>query len=81
MRIDVLFFAVAREKAGTERMSVELPAGSTVASLWKRLADDRPALSAILPNCRAAIDETFAPSTAVLREGAVVAVLPPVSGG
>jgi molybdopterin converting factor subunit 1 len=81
MKVDVLFFAAAREKAGTERMTVDLHAAATVASLWRRLADDRPALAAVLPSCRAAVDEEFAPMTAVLRDGAVVAVLPPVSGG
>lgn len=81
MKVVVLLFAAAREKAGTDRMTLDLPAAATVASLWRRLADDRPALAAILPSCRAAVDEEFAPMTAGLREGATVAVLPPVSGG
>lgn len=81
MRIDVLFFATARERAGTDRLSLDLADGATVAQLWRRLGDDRPALAAVLPTCRAAIDEAFAAQTAVLRDGAVVAVLPPVSGG
>lgn len=81
MRIDVLLFAAAREKAGTDRLTVELEDGATVAHLWRRLADDRAALAAVLPSCRAAVDESFAPQTATLRDGAVVAVLPPVSGG
>ena len=81
MRIDVLFFAAAREKAGTERLSVDLPDGANVADLWRRLGDERPALASILPSCRAAVDEAFMPMTTVLRDGATVAVLPPVSGG
>ena len=81
MKVEVLLFAAARERAGTESLTVDLPAGATAADLWRRLAADRPALAGVLPTCRAAVDSEFAPQTAVLREGAVVAVLPPVSGG
>jgi molybdopterin synthase catalytic subunit len=81
MKVDVLFFAAARERAGTERTSIDVADGATVADVWRRLADDRPALAALLRQCRAAVDESFAGPTAVLRDGAVVAVLPPVSGG
>ena len=81
MKVDVLFFAAARETAGVERMPIDLPDGATVAQLWKRLADDIPALAPVLTSCRAAVDEQFAPMTTPLHDGAVVAVLPPVSGG
>ena len=81
MRIDVLFFAAAREKAGTERMSIDLADGATVAHLWSRLAHDFPSLAPILTSSRAAVDEQFAPMSAALRDGSTVAVLPPVSGG
>ena len=81
MKVVVLFFAAARERAGAERRVVEMPAGATVATLWKRLADETPALAPVLATSRAAVDEEFAPTTTPLRDGAVVAVLPPVSGG
>jgi molybdopterin converting factor subunit 1 len=81
MRVAVLLFAAAREKAGTDRLEVEVPAGTTIAELWKRLAADFPGLSGVLPACRAAVDEALASPRTALADGAVVAVLPPVSGG
>jgi molybdopterin synthase catalytic subunit len=81
MKVDVLFFAAARERAGAARTTVTLADGATVADLWRRLGEDLAALQPVLASCRAAIDEEFAPQTAALRDGAVVAVLPPVSGG
>jgi molybdopterin converting factor subunit 1 len=81
VKIEVLLFAAARERAGAEKLTVDLPAGATAADLWRRLAADRPALAAVLPSCRAAVNKEFAPMSATLRDGAVVAVLPPVSGG
>lgn len=81
MRVEVLFFAAARETSGTGRRALELPDGTTVAELMTRLAAETPALRDVLASCRAAVDEEFAVPTATLREGAVVAILPPVSGG
>jgi len=81
MRVVVLFFAAAREKAGAERCVVAMDDGATVAQLWTRLADETPALASVLASCRAAVDEEFAVTTTVLRDGSTVAVLPPVSGG
>ena len=81
MRVEVLLFAAAREKAGAARIGLDLAEGATVADLWTRLGDEHPALAPVLARCRAAIDEEFASPTALLREGAIVAVLPPVSGG
>jgi molybdopterin converting factor subunit 1 len=81
MKVDVLFFAAARERAGTARTTVTLADGATVADLWRRLGDDVAALAPVLPSCRAAVDEEFASPATALRDGATVAVLPPVSGG
>ena len=81
MRIYVLFFAVARDRAGVSTDTVEIEDGATVAVLFARLAVMHPALNDVLPACRAAVDETFAPQATQLTDGQTVAVLPPVSGG
>jgi len=81
MKVVVLFFAAAREKAGAERRTLDLPEGATIADAWKRLASETPALAPVLASCRAAVDEEFATATTPLRDGATLAVLPPVSGG
>lgn len=81
MNVEVLLFAVAREKAGADRIELELPTGSTVADLWKELGIRHPALASVLASCRAAVDESFATAKTPLADGATVAVLPPVSGG
>ena len=81
MNVDVLLFAAAREVAGTDRLSVEVPDGATVTQLFEHLKQRRPALTAVLTTCRAAVGEQFVQGTTKLAEGSVVAVLPPVSGG
>lgn len=77
----VLLFAAAREAAGAGTVALDLPEAATVADAFARLASGHPALGAVLRSCRAAVDEEFAPPGSALRDGATLAVLPPVSGG
>ena len=81
MRVKVLFFAAAREAAGTSETALDVPEGCTVGALLERLGRDAPDVASVLAGCRAAVDEEFAPRSRPLGEGQVVAVLPPVSGG
>jgi molybdopterin converting factor subunit 1 len=78
--ITVLFFAVAREAAGTDSESVG-GAPNTVGALRAFLAERHPALARVLPRCRLAVDQEFAVDGDPVPDGAEVAVIPPVSGG
>jgi molybdopterin synthase catalytic subunit len=78
--ITVLYFAIAREAAGTDSESVgEGPA--TVGDLRALLAERHPALARVLPRCRLAVNEEFAGDGDPIPDGAEVAIIPPVSGG
>ncbi len=80
MPLHVLYFAAAREAAGTAGETLgTVPA--TVADLRAALAAAHPALARVLPRCRIAVDQDFADDAAPLRDGAEVAVVPPVAGG
>ncbi len=81
MKVRVLYFAIAREKAGQREEEIQLEGPLTVAAIREVLAERHPGLAPLLPRLRLAIDEAFAPDDAPVPEGAVVAVIPPVSGG
>ena len=81
MKVEVLFFAAARERAGTDRESVELEASATVAELSGLLAERHPALAPLLPRLRFAVNQAFVPSAHALAQGDEVALIPPVAGG
>ncbi len=81
MRIRVLLFARARDLAGRDVVEVELPAGATVAALREQLASELPGLSGFSARCAVAVDGEYAVEGDAVREGAEVAVIPPVSGG
>ncbi len=80
MAVTVLYFAGAREAAGAARETLE-PPPATVAALRALLLARHPGLARVLPRCRVAVDEEFAPDEAGLPDGAEVAIIPPVSGG
>ncbi len=77
----VRLFARARDLVGAPTVTVELPVGAKVGDLRRRLAQERPALAALLPRCALAVNDEFADDNDVLPAGASVAILPPVSGG
>jgi molybdopterin converting factor subunit 1 len=76
--VDVRFFAVLRERAGTERRSVELPGRSTVADLRAHLREWLPELP---DGYAVAVGLSYATPDRVLEDGDEVALIPPVSGG
>jgi len=81
MILRVRLFARARDLGGAEMLTVELPAGATVAELRRRIADASPALATVLPRCAVAVNSDFAEETRALTANDEVALLPPVSGG
>jgi molybdopterin synthase catalytic subunit len=80
MPIHVLYFAAAREAAGTSQETLPL-VPPTVADLRRALTEAHPGLARVLPRCRIAVDQEFADDAAPLRDGSEVALVPPVAGG
>lgn len=79
MTVKVLLFASARRWAGAGELSLEVPAGARAADVF---AD--PCLAGLTPHraaLRLAVNEEFVAGDHALKDGDVVAVLPPVSGG
>jgi molybdopterin converting factor subunit 1 len=79
--VRVRLFARARDLAGADSLTMELPDGATVGDLRRRLAEEHPALRGLLERSALAINDDFADDGLTLPVGAEVAVLPPVSGG
>jgi molybdopterin synthase catalytic subunit len=81
MRVTVLYFAAARERAGIPRETLELRDGATAADARAAACAAHPGLQAIAERLRLAVDQEFAPEDRPLRDGSEVAFIPPVSGG
>ncbi|HTR97133.1 MAG TPA: molybdopterin converting factor subunit 1 [Candidatus Acidoferrales bacterium] len=81
LRTRVIYFAQARERAGTAGEPLELPAGSRVRDALRALAAKHPALAPLEGTLAVAVDGTLARADDALQDGAELALLPPVSGG
>ena len=77
----VLLFARARDLAGADAIDVELPPGATVADVRRVLGGRYPRLAPLVERSAFAVDDEFACDDVVIHANAVVALLPPVSGG
>jgi molybdopterin converting factor subunit 1 len=77
----VRLFAVARQLAGRESLTLDLPDGATLSDVRQRLAAEVPQLAGVLGQVRFAIGTEYADDQAVVPADAEVACIPPVSGG
>jgi molybdopterin converting factor subunit 1 len=82
MRIELLYFAAARDVVGKARESVELPNQVTsVGSFLEWLVRRYPDLDPHQASLRVARNEAFADLHERITENDVLAIIPPVAGG
>ncbi|RIK23718.1 MAG: hypothetical protein DCC51_02745 [Anaerolineae bacterium] len=82
MEIEVRLFATLKDRAGSGRIRVALPADSTtVAKLLDAVAADYPALAPALPSTLVSVNRSFAGHETPVSAADEVALFPPVSGG
>ena len=79
MRVRLRYFASIRERLGRTTEEIDVPDGSTVASVWDRLVAESPALAQ--QRYRPAVNQEYTNSDHALAEGDELVFIPPVSGG
>ena len=77
MRVRVLYFGVLKDAFGRASDGLELAEGASVADLLRVVRGAEGFWDSIA----VAVNQEYAKSSDVLKEGDVVALLPPVSGG
>jgi molybdenum cofactor biosynthesis protein MoaC/molybdopterin converting factor subunit 1 len=82
MEVELRLFAVFRERAGRERLALELPEPATVADALEAAARE-PGLTEILAAMpvRVAVNREYVDDDAPVNAGDELALIPPVSGG
>ena len=80
-RINVLFFATLRDRAGIKSTELEIPADMTVQGLKDLLVESYPGLQETMEVVVVSVNREFAFDESIVPEGAEVAMFPPVSGG
>ena len=81
MELVVTFFALYRERAGTNTHRLQLPEGATVADLTGKMRQLFPRLAPPDVRIVVAVNADYAEPETVLHNGDDVCLIPPVSGG
>lgn len=81
MQITVKLFALMREKAGTDTVALEVPAGAKLTQAVAALVRQHPVLEPYMANTRFSLHMDFVDADAMLAPGDELALIPPVSGG
>jgi len=79
--IQVLYFAVLRERFGRDSKQVELREPATVADLLAWVRERQPAFPPLERRVQVAVNRQVVPASHGLADGDEVALMPPVSGG
>ncbi|NJK41327.1 MAG: MoaD/ThiS family protein [Acaryochloridaceae cyanobacterium SU_2_1] len=81
IRITVKLFAAYQEVVGLPELTIDLPAGSRVASVGDYLRSHYPALTPLQSVTQFGVNLEFVSPDRVLQAGDEVVLIPPVSGG
>ena len=77
----MLLFGQLKDIVGQAEESLELEPGTKLSGVMAHYAKKYPKFEGLSKSIACAINQEYAPGTAVLREGDEVGLLPPVSGG
>ena len=81
MKVNVRLFASYKDIAGKSNFDIDLPDGSTVGFLVKRVLQYYPEFIKKPENLVVAVNEEYSEHRFILSDGDNVAFIPPVSGG
>ena len=81
LKVTVRFFALYRERAGRNQISLEFETGATVSRMLEEVRRLFPGLAPPTVNIVAAVNAEYAGPDTVLGDGDDIALIPPVSGG
>ncbi|PQJ68973.1 MoaD/ThiS family protein [Polaribacter butkevichii] len=80
MKIQILFFGITTDLVGASNLDLEITDALTVVGFKNFLKEEYPELKNI-NSYAIAVNESYAADELALKEGDVIAVIPPVSGG
>jgi molybdopterin converting factor subunit 1 len=81
MKVKVKFFAVFHEMFSRREENLELPEGSTVMDILKRIESEKPEVAEYYDIMQIAVNWEYSVKNTLLKNGDEVALIPPVTGG
>lgn len=80
MNITILLFGIVTDLVGASKIVIHTEASATIKSLKKQLILTYPSLKNI-NTFAIAVNENYADDDTLIKEGDIIAIIPPVSGG
>lgn len=81
MKMTILFFASFRERMKSDRLLVDLPAGSLAGDVLNIVCQNLEEANMWRRSMKIAVNECYVSNETPLNEGDCVALIPPVAGG
>lgn len=81
VRVNVLYFAVFRERLGREHQELELPEGASVESAIAALENEHEVIRGLRGRYRVALNQEMISGDPPLSDGDELVLIPPVAGG
>ncbi|MCP4724236.1 MAG: MoaD/ThiS family protein [bacterium] len=81
MKIKIEFFAICKDIANTESIDMDIPEHTDTDSLLDLVINQYPALEKIAKKSAIAVNNSYRKGSISLKNGDVVSIIPPVSGG
>ncbi len=81
MKVRILYFSSIKDKIKKQNEEIEITEETTIKELKEKLIEKYPEAEGIINKSMFAVNEEYVSDTYKLKEGDLVAVIPPVSGG
>ena len=81
MKVKVKYFAVCREMFNRDEEEMELPDGSVLMDILKRLEEEWPEIPEYYQVMQMSVNWEYATERTKLSDGDEIALIPPVTGG
>ena len=81
IRVNILYFAGAKDATGVRMESIELPKNASVKDLLSNISIIHPKIRGMLNIIQISVNYKVVDKATTLYDGDEVAVLPPISGG
>lgn len=81
MKVKVLYFSSIKDKLKKTEEEIDISKDMTLDKFLNLLSDKHPEIKESLSNVMLAVNEEYKSKDYTLKDGDVIAIIPPVSGG
>ncbi len=81
MKLEIRLFATLKDRAGSERIQIDLAESATVRMMLDEVTAVHPILAPLLPASLISVNKAFAEPDTPIQPNDEIALFPPVSGG